>query len=188
MTTIYFATSNDHKVSELKEALIGTGVDVERVNVDIDELDAEDVEDVACHKVMRSYEEADEPDELVIVDDTGLYVDALNGFPGSHAGFFLDKCGVEGVLQLMEDIYDRQAEFRACIAAYDPEKDKVYTFNGRCQGHIISQPQGDGGFGYDPIFVPKDYNRTFAEDETYKAKVSHRVRAVEKFVEWVQSR
>jgi len=187
MTTFYLATGNPHKVEEIREALDGTGVSVEQAAVDIDEIQAPDVADVARRKVLDSAADlgADRP---VIVDDTGLYVKALNGFPGSQASFFLETCGNKGLLTLMDGKEDRSASFRTCMAIYEPDKDEVTLLTGRCDGRITAEQRGDAGFGYDPVFQPDGHGTTFAEDPEYKMDVSHRSKVIEKLVQWVQDR
>lgn len=185
--TFYLATGNPHKVEEIEQALDGTGVSVEQAEVDLDEIDAEDVADVTLRKVMDAYKTI-EPDGVTIVDDTGLYVDALNGFPGSHASFFLEKCGNDGLLTLMQGKDDREAYFKTCMAIYEPEKDDVTLLTGRCGGRITREQRGDEGFGYDPVFVPEGHDRTFAEDTEHKMQVSHRTQVIEALVDWVEER
>lgn len=183
--TFYLATGNPHKVKEIREALTGTGVSVEQAEVDIDEIQAPDVADVARRKVMDSFRDLD-VDDPVIVDDTGLYVDALSGFPGSQASSFLERCGNEGLLTLMEGKNDRSAHFKTAMAIYEPEDDTITVLEGRCDGEISREPRGEGGFGYDPVFVPEGHGKTFAEDADHKMEVSHRREVIEKLVRWVE--
>ncbi len=185
MTTLYLATGNPHKVEEIEEALAGTGVSVEQAEVDIDEIQAPDVADVARRKVRDSHADLG-VDEPVIVDDTGLYVDALSGFPGSQASFFLETCGNEGLVTLMDGRDNRDAYFKTCMAIYEPSSDEVTLLNGRCDGQITTERRGDSGFGYDPVFRPDGHDMTFAEDPEYKMDVSHRSAVIEKLVAWVQ--
>lgn len=184
---LYFATGNPNKVEEFREALQGTGVTVQHLHIDLDEIDAEDVEDVAQQKAKDAYQE-EKPDGLVIVDDTGLYVNALNGFPGSHASFFLQKCGINGLLTLLDGEDNRKAYFKTSIAVYDPKEDSVTVLSGTCRGWIAHEPKGSGGFGYDSVFIPDDHDRTFAEDTAHKADISHRTRAIERIVDWIKDR
>jgi XTP/dITP diphosphohydrolase len=187
MTTFYLATGNPHKVEEIQEALAGTGVSVEQAEVDIDEIQAPDVADVARRKVLDSAAALD-ADRPVIVDDTGLYVRSLSGFPGSQASFFLETCGNEGLLTLMDGRDDRQAYFKTCMAIYEPSKDEVTLLTGRCDGTIATEQRGDDGFGYDTVFIPEGHDRTFAEDPDYKMDISHRSAVIEELVSWVEGR
>jgi len=182
--TIYFATGNPHKVREVDDAL-PQDIQLQQVQVDIDEIEAHAVEDVARRKVLDSYHDADVND-TIIVDDTGLYITGLNGFPGAHASYVLERCGNAGILQLMEDIDDRSAYFKTAIAIYQPDRDELSLLTGRCDGRIAREQRGEGGFGYDSIFLPGDHDTTFAEDEDHKMQVSHRTNAIDSFVEWVE--
>lgn len=185
MTHVHVATGNPHKLEEIREAL-GEGYEIDQIAFDQPEIDAPDVAAVARRKVRDALEDR-AVDGLVIADDTGLYVDALDGFPGSHASFFLDRCGNAGLLKLMEDVEDRSATFRTAMAVRD-EHGEVHVFEGECEGTITHEERGDGGFGYDTVFVPDGHDRTFAEDEEHKADVSHRKRALDAVVEWVRDR
>lgn len=175
---IHFATGNKNKLEEFRKELEGTGIELVQLETDIPEIDHEDVEKVAERKAVDSFLESD-IDEPVMVEDTGLYIKKLSGFPGSMAGYFFKKCGNEGVLKLMEDVGNREAFFKTAIAIYYPEKDQVETFTGKCMGEIAEGILGEEDFGYDPIFIPENHNKTFAEDMDYKLKVSHRKRAIE---------
>lgn len=175
------ATGNDHKVEELETALAGTDVTLTRHEPSIHEIDAHDVETVAIQKAQDAAEDigADGP---VMVDDTGLYVTALDEFPGSHASYFIERCGIEGLLTLMEGIDDRSAYFKTSIALYRPEEETIETYGGTCHGRISIEPRGTAGFGYDPVFIPEGHDKTFAEDRAYKERVSHRKEAIESLV------
>lgn len=125
-------------------------------------------------------------------DDTGLEVDALGGAPGVYSARYAGEgCDVAKniakLLKNMEGIADRTAAFKTVIAL-KTLKDTFY-FEGICQGHITTTRRGVGGFGYDPIFVPKGENRTFAQMTTdEKAKISHRGRAIEKLIGYLNGR
>lgn len=175
------ATGNDHKVEELETALAGTEVTLNRQEPSIHEIDAHDVETVAIQKAKDAAKDigADGP---VMVDDTGLYVRSLDEFPGSHASYFIERCGIEGLLTLMEGFDDRSAHFKTTIALYRPDEGTVETYSGTCHGEISTEQRGSGGFGYDPVFLPVGHNKTFAEDRSYKERVSHRNKAIENLV------
>jgi XTP/dITP diphosphohydrolase len=143
---------------------------------------------------------------FVLADDSGLEVDALNGAPGVHSARFaaLDKTSNSPdaannakLLQLLEGVEKRTARFRCALAltlvpkalpqnassvclASEAELNTT-IFEGTCEGHIAFAPSGKGGFGYDPLFVPQGFDRTFAElGEADKNRISHRARALEK--------
>lgn len=180
------ATGNEHKIEELETVLADMDITIDQVSSPPHEIDAHDVETVAKTKVRDAATQTD-MDTKIVVDDTGLYVDALNGFPGSHASYFIDRCGKKGLLSLMQDKEDRAAYFKTTMALYYPETDRVVTFSGRCDGRIIREPRGKEGFGYDPVFCPNGHDKTFAEDNEYKHTVSHRKTALDRLVDHLRS-
>ncbi|MFW9838684.1 MAG: RdgB/HAM1 family non-canonical purine NTP pyrophosphatase, partial [Candidatus Thorarchaeota archaeon] len=122
----------------------------------------------------------------VVVDDTGFFVDSLNGFPGSYAAIVLKAIGFKGILQLMTGEEDRKSRFKTAVGYCDGEH--LISFVGTMSGTVSQEPTGKGGFGYDPIFVPDGFSKTYAEltlDE--KVSISHRTKAFEKFLQWYTS-
>ncbi len=182
---LFFATSNDNKVEEFRHALKDFDLKIKRLNVDVPEIDDDDVESVAEKKARDSFE-ASGVDSPVMVEDSGLYVESLNGFPGSMSGFFIKKCGEDGLLKLMKELDNRQAFFKTSIAIYFPEKKEVRLFSGKCFGNISREIKGNNGFGYDPIFIPENHEKTFAEDIETKKRISHRKKAVDKLKEFIK--
>lgn len=180
-----FVTSNEGKAREVRDALSGAGIVLHRDDVDLVEIDAEDVGDVAERKARDAYTAVGR-DTPVLVDDSGLYIDALDGFPGSHAGYVYGKLGCEGILRLMDGERERQATFRTVMAVYLPGEDRVVRLRGDCSGRIPLEERGEDGFGYDPIFVPDGHEKTFAEDMTHKTAVSHRKEAIDELVAWIR--
>jgi XTP/dITP diphosphohydrolase len=177
---INFVTSNEGKVREAREYL-GS---VEQVDFDYTEVQSDSLAEIAAHGAREAYEEVGEP---VVVDDAGLFVDSLDGFPGPYSSYVEDTVGVERVWRLTEPEEDHRGSFRLVLAYCDGETlanqpDGVETFEGRVTGQLVA-PRGDGGFGYDPIF---EYNgQTLAEmSPAEKNAISHRGRALEKFADW----
>ncbi len=122
-----------------------------------------------------------------IVEDSGLFVRALRGFPGPYSSYVMSTIGYRGVLRLLEGIEDRGAYFESAIAYTDP-LGRVRVFTGRVQGMIAEEPAGSGGFGFDPIFVPAGYSRTFAEmDLREKSWISHRGIAISRLLRWLEA-
>lgn len=181
---LYFATSNAGKVQDAQEILADVEVTVEQLDADLIEPCSDSLEEIAMAKVEQAVEQHD-VDGYVMADDSGLFVEKLNGFPGQHTAFFDRKVGKEQLLQLVDE--GASAVFRAAIAVYDPKTETVHTFTGSCSGTLV-QPRGDGGFGYDPMFLPDGHDKTFAEDPAYKHTVSHRREALEKGKEWMDDR
>lgn len=123
-------------------------------------------------------------------DDTGLEVEALDGAPGVYSARYAgeDATYNDNVMKLMgamSDEKNRSAQFRTVIALVDD--DKEYTFDGICEGEITLDKRGENGFGYDPVFQPTGYEKTFAElDAAIKNNISHRGRAVQAFIEFLK--
>ncbi|WP_128476582.1 RdgB/HAM1 family non-canonical purine NTP pyrophosphatase [Halorussus pelagicus] len=192
--TIRFVTSNAGKVREAREYLTD---DVEQINYDYTEIQSDDLAEIATAGAKEAFAETG-GDDPVVVDDAGLFVDALGGFPGPYSSYVEDTVGVERVWNLveMEDSEataseqssgdeprdaNRRARFRCVVAYYDGEESK--TFDGSVPGRIVA-PRGDGGFGYDPIFEHE--GETMAEMNTErKNAISHRGRALAKFADWL---
>jgi XTP/dITP diphosphohydrolase len=175
--TIRFVTSNEGKVEEAREYLTD---DVEQVNYDYTEVQSDDLAEIAVAGAKEAFEETGGEDP-VIVDDAGLFVDALGGFPGPYSSYVEDTVGVERVWKLAEMEDNRRARFRCVVAYYDGEE--AQTFDGAVPGRIVA-PRGDGGFGYDPIFEHE--GTTMAEMSTErKNAISHRGRALAKFADWL---
>ena len=171
-------TSNPGKVAEYQKAFDSLGIEMEHYRLPYDEVQTSDLEEVV-NKGM---------DEIIrqgvrdfIIDDSGLFVDALKGFPGVWSAYAQKTIGNKGILKLMEGVEDRGAEFRCCIGC-DIDGRRIIVM-GKCRGVITQSEQGDGGFGFDPIFSP-DGKLTFSEipiDE--KNTMSHRGNAVKLLIE-----
>ncbi len=171
-----YVTSNPGKAREATAYLDDA---VEAVELEYPEIQADDLEPIATAGAEDAYERLEGTDP-VIVDDAGLFIDALSGFPGPYSSFVEDTVGIERVAELALAEPDRTARFRCVIAYYDGERSM--SFSGGVRGRIVS-PRGTGGFGYDPIFEHGD--RTFAEmDAEEKNARSHRGRALERFAAW----
>lgn len=176
-----FVTSNPGKAREAEDIL---GEDVERVDYDYAEIQSDSLAEIATEGVRDAYEELG---EACFVDDSGMFVEGVGGFPGPYSSYVYSTLGIDGVLNALDGIDDRSARFD-CVVAYH-DGDEVRTFEGTVAGRVTREQRGDGGFGYDPIFeVAEDEEaRTFAEmppDE--KNEVSHRRRAFEAFADWYQ--
>ncbi|MBD3262419.1 MAG: XTP/dITP diphosphatase [Candidatus Altiarchaeales archaeon] len=170
---IFFATSNKHKVEESNEIARALDLYFEQINSPYPEIRSEDVSEVAEAGAQYVYNRVGKP---VVVEDSGLYVDALSGFPGAYSSMVLSKIGLKGILSLMLGESQRSAHFKSSIAYADGHGVKV--FSGEVQGEITPRILGDKGFGYDPIFRPLGWDKTFAQDPVKKNQVSHRKKAV----------
>ncbi len=174
---IYFKTSNKHKYLEAKEILSKYNIDVEWINEKYKEIQAEGLEEVVLEALKNVKNNT-------FIEDAGLFIDALNGFPGVYSSFIFKKIGNEGILKLMEGIKNRKAKFISVIGIKIDNECKI--FKGVVEGVIADEIRGNGGFGYDPIFIPSGYTRTFAEDTKIKNEVSHRRRALEELAKFLR--
>ncbi len=177
-------TQNQHKLTELKPLFERFGVSFETTSVEKFEIRADDVEAVAHEAAITAYDALKRP---VVLDDTGLFVDTLNGFPGTYSGYVLKAIGNAGILRLMNNIDERTAKFVTAVGYADG--DTILTFVGVMPGNIARTPAGETGFGYDPIFVPQGETRTYAQlSLSEKVNISHRTKAFRKFLNWYTKR
>ena len=174
-----FATTNEGKVREARAYLADVVDDLEAWDYDYPELQADDLGTIASHGARDAFAAGD--GTPVFVEDAGLFVEGLGGFPGPYSSYVYGTIGNEGLWRLAGELEDRAAAFRSVVAYADGETER--TFEGVVRGTIVA-PRGDGGFGYDPIF---EYDgRTFAELSTdEKNAVSHRGRALATFADWL---
>jgi len=171
-------TSNPGKVQEYRRSFEGLGIDAVHLKVPYDEIQSSDLEEVV-RKGMDELKAKGISD--FVIDDTGLFIDHLKGFPGVWSAYVQKTIGNSGILKLMDGVEPRGAEFRCCIGCNIGGRDIVVT--GVCGGVILAEERGAEGFGYDPIFS-HDGRRSFAEislDE--KNEVSHRGNAVRLLIE-----
>lgn len=196
---IVLATRNKKKAEEMKKILTAAGVHVDNVLTLEDFSECPDVvEDGStfeANAVKKALHVAKHTGMAAIADDSGLEVDALNAAPGVLSARYAgepsdDKKNTEKLLKEMQNVPDekRTARFACCIALALPDKpDKeVKTFFGTVEGTIGTEPRGNNGFGYDPVFYPEGSDRTFAEmSDNEKNAISHRGRAIRKLTEYL---
>jgi XTP/dITP diphosphohydrolase len=178
--SLVLVTQNEHKIKELTPLFEEYGVPFETTDLSKYEVRSHSVGNVALEAAKYAYGKLK---RAVVVDDTSLAIEALNGFPGPTARYVLESIGIEGVLKLMEGVDDRDAYFDTAVGFANGWVFRYFI--GTVYGDITTEPMGEGGFGYDPIFIPEGETRTYAElslDE--KVKISHRTEAFRKFLEW----
>ncbi len=168
---ILFATSNKHKFTEAQEILGKDKISIRHFPFSHNEIRSDNLEEIAREAVEAAYSQAKKP---IFVEDTGLFIDALHGFPGTYSAWVQKKIGPQGILKLMDGIEKekRSASFRTVIAYHDGEK--IQCVSGECKGSIAFMVLGESGFGYDPIFIPFGYPQTFGQNIELKNKLSHR--------------
>ena len=189
---LVFATNNAHKLEEVA-AILGDQVELLSLNdigcqTDIPET-AETLEGNALLKSSYIYKNYHLD---CFADDTGLEVEALNGAPGVYSARYAGGEGHDAQANMLKLLHEldgkenRKAQFRTAISLILDGKE--YLFEGVIKGEIIKEKHGDSGFGYDPVFMPEGYDRTFAElGNDIKNQISHRALAVQKLCEFLQS-
>lgn len=176
-----FVTTNEHKRREVQEIL---GFELERADLDLPEIQAIEPAEVAAEKARAAREALGRPGLPVLVEDSGLMVDAWDGFPGALTKWLMQSVGNEGLLRMLAPGEDRSAR-AVCVVAVAEAGGTVLTFRGEVQGTLAQRPQGTGGFGYDPVFVPGWSSMTYAEMGEGKNTDSHRARAFGAVREWL---
>ena len=180
---ITFITGNEHKVKEAENIFKDYDIELEHIDLGYDELQGT-LEEVALSGAKYASRKLDKP---VIVEDAGLFIRALNGFPGTYSHYVQDTLGNQGILKLMEDVSDRYAEFRSVIGYCAPNSEPK-TFLGKVKGEIAVEERGDLGFAFDPLFYVPSEDKTFGELTTEeKNQFSHRKNSLMKFIEWYSS-
>ena len=182
---VFFATGNIHKFDEARSILTGLDIAVGMLRVKDVEIQSDSLVEIAKSSALDAFKRCHLP---IIVEDAGLFIDALKGFPGAYAAQAYKTVGNKGLLKLMEGVEDRKAVFRSAIAYCDSEAKAPVVFEGEAEGEITMDERsgrGESGFGFDPIFQPSGSAKTFAE-MTLEEKngFSHRAKAVRKFAEW----
>ncbi|WP_297477142.1 XTP/dITP diphosphatase [Thermococcus sp.] len=176
-----FVTSNPGKIEEARKYFEPLGVEVYQLRFPYPEIQADTLEEVAEYGVKWLSERLNSP---FFLDDSGLFINALRGFPGVYSAYVYKTLGIDGILKLLEGVDDRSAYFKSVVAYWDGE---LHLFKGRVDGEIIHEKKGSGGFGFDPVFRPLGFERTFAEMTTEeKNGISHRGRALKAFAEWLK--
>lgn len=196
---IVFATNNQHKLQEIRE-ILG------------DQFEILSLADIGCHEDIPETgntleANAHQKAEYVFdhyhidcfADDTGLEVDALGGAPGVHSARYAEgtdhnsEANMAKLLRELGDNDNRKARFRTVISLIqmeggNPVCSREYQFEGVVEGRIDREKHGSEGFGYDPVFIPEGYDKSFAElGEEIKNQISHRTRAVKKLAEWLKT-
>jgi len=174
---IYFITGNKHKYIEAKKILH----EIEMKHIPYPEIQADSLEEVAEFGINYLKNKVN---GKFFLEDSGLFINYLNDFPGVYSAYVFKTIGNDGILKLMEGIDGRKAYFKAVIAYYDGE---IHLFKGICHGRIAMQKRGKG-FGYDPIFIPNGSKKTFGEmNKEEKNKYSHRGIALREFDRFLNS-
>jgi XTP/dITP diphosphohydrolase len=177
---LVLVTQNKHKLAELMPLFDEYGVQFDTTDLEKLEIRSPSVEEIAVNAAKHAHEVLKRP---VVVDDTGFFVSSLKGFPGSYAAYVLQTVGYQGILKLLEGIHDRNARFVTAVAFCSENTQK--SFVGEMQGTISTAASGVNGFGYDPIFTPQGFQKTYGQlSLPEKVAISHRTKAFRAFLEW----
>jgi XTP/dITP diphosphohydrolase len=181
---VFFATNNINKFNEARLVLSKYGITVGMLRIKSLEIQSESLEDIAQASVIEAVNKSSLP---LAVEDAGLFVEALNGFPGPYAAYVYKTIGNKGLLKLLEGIDNRKATFKSVVAYYSPKMKSPISFEGAVSGEMVREARSTSekaGFGFDPIFKPDGSRKTFAQmDIDEKNVYSHRAIAFRKFAE-----
>ncbi len=181
MRKIIFVTGNPHKVREAADILAPLGIQIGQNNCGYPELQEDTLEAIASFGARWA---ANKLDEEVMVDDSGLFIEILSGFPGPYSAYAAKTLGNERILRLLDGEANRRASFKCAIGYCHPGEEAI-VFSGEVKGLIAKEKRGDRGFGYDPIFEVDGVTFSEMADEG-KNRMSHRFRALTRFANWLE--
>ena len=177
MNNLVLVTGNKNKIKEFEEIL---DFKIKSIDLDLHEVQAIQVEEVVLYKTKEAYKQVGMP---VLCEDTGLYFDAWNGLPGAFIKWFGKAIGYENICPLLKE--NRRAKAETVIGYFNGKDYK--SFQGEVLGSISLTPQGKTNFGWDPIFIPNGFQKTFAEmSSKEKNNISMRKIALEKLRDFLQ--
>ena len=172
---LFFASSNNHKFLEAKNILNAFGIKLSFSKLDLEEIQSNSLKEIALKKARDAYSKCEKP---IIVEDDGLFIDSLGGFPGPYSSYVFKTISNKGILNLLKN--SRKAKFISVIVYCD--ETTMQSFDAKLDGNISKSQKGQG-WGYDPIFVPINSQKTLAEI-TNKNELSHRYNALKEFSNW----
>ena len=175
LSNLLFVSSNIHKFQESKVILESFGIPIQFFKLNLEEIQSNSIKEIALKKAQNAFSKCKKP---LIIEDDGLYIDSLDGFPGPYSSYVHKTIGNKGILDLLKK--NRDAKFISNITYCD--KNNLESFEGKLDG-CISKSEKRTGWGYDPIFIPKNTKKTFSE-LINKNNLSHRYKALKKFSNW----
>lgn len=173
--TINFVTSNLGKLREFRN-ILEPKIKVKHIKLIYPEMRSDNPGEIAKQSAHLL---ANKLKKTVVVEDSGLFIDALNGFPGTCSAYIHKRIGLQGIIKLMEGVKYRKCTYKSAVAYCKPKK-KAISFLGTEEGSISRQIKGNFGFGHDPIFVPEESSKTYGEIKNCFKLKKFRRRAVEK--------
>lgn len=176
---LHIVSGNANKIREI-QGILGDQVEIIAHDIDLPEIQGT-VEEIAREKCLAAMSQIQEGP--LVVEDTSIGLDALNGMPGPYVKWFLDAVGITGIVRML-DSFDNKGVTGRCVCAYcHAPGEEVKLFVGETHGTIV-EPRGSRVFGFDPIFQPDGYDQTYGELGTeIKSKISHRYYAFTKLKE-----
>lgn len=170
----YFITGNTSKYREISKSIPGlVQLDLQKL-VEIQSLD---IEEIISYKLIEAKNKLNSEYNYIIVEDTGLYLSALNDFPGPLIKFMLKSVGNEGIYKICKGLNNFEAKATTSFGVYNSSEDKISFHTATIEG-IITSPRGEFGFGWDQIFCPIGSNKTFAEMESIEEKNKYSMRCL----------
>lgn len=198
---IVLASSNEHKVKEIN-AIVSTfpliremaeeGTTTNKLEFILPPSDFDPIEDGQTfeeNSLIKAKAAWELSKTWTLADDSGLCIDALKGAPGIHSARYAEtpQARINRVLKEMKGIKNRTARFKCCMTLINPQGEIAFSYTGICEGSIIEGQRGVNGFGYDPIFLLENSNKTMAElSEEEKNRVSHRGKALNAILEYIK--
>ena len=177
---LYFITGNKDKFQEVKLML----PEIEQLDLDLTEIQSIDPKEIIEHKLQEALKQHQGD---FIIEDTGLYMDSLNGLPGPLIKWFMKTVGAEGLYKISEGLGNNKAEAKV-VLGYARANGAVNFFEGAIKGTIVA-PRTDSGFGWDPVFQPDGSEKSFAQmSKDEKNEISHRGIAVRKLREFLEGK
>jgi XTP/dITP diphosphohydrolase len=193
--SLLVATRNTHKTSEI-QSMLGSGFQVS----DLTSGDFPDVEETGTtfleNATLKAVEISKVTSGIILSDDSGLEVDALGGEPGVYSARYagVDGDNVANNAKLLNELSQlpsstpKTARFK-CVMVVAENGERLAHFEGSVEGSIVSELIGEKGFGYDPLFIPEGYEKTFAQlGDDFKNQLSHRAKALKQMISWLESR
>ncbi|NCF12874.1 MAG: RdgB/HAM1 family non-canonical purine NTP pyrophosphatase [Verrucomicrobiaceae bacterium] len=190
MQDLLVATGNSHKTAEIR-AILGAGYVVSDLKAHPELPEVEETGSTFLENAtLKAVEISKQVEGLILSDDSGLEVDALGGEPGVYSSRYAGEAGNDEannkkLLHELQGKDNRKARFR-CVMVLAQDGEVLTSFDGAVEGRMLSELHGEGGFGYDPLFVPDGYDQTFSQlSEGIKNQLSHRAVAMQKVVAWL---
>jgi XTP/dITP diphosphohydrolase len=182
MEELYFITGNKGKFKEAEDKLKHLDIKLIQLKLEYPEIQSSDLREIALYGLNFCSERFKSP---FFLEDSGLFISELNSFPGPYSRYVRDTIGNDGILKLLLGVTNRNAYFKSVVALY---KNGPHIFEGVSMGKISNEIRGQGGFGYDPIFIPNGSSKTFGEASTQEKNMcSHRGKALDAMVRHLEN-